>query len=48
MIGRQFSHVAIKLLILPISDEISKPRADIDLDNGEIDEFEREIEEFKR
>ncbi len=30
------------------SEEIFKPKEDIDLDNGEMDDFERELEEFKR
>lgn len=29
-------------------EDIFKPRNDIDLDNGELDEFERELEQFKR
>lgn len=30
------------------SDEVFMPRSESDLENGEIDDFERELEEFKR
>lgn len=31
-----------------ISDEIFMPKADGEIDNGEMDEVEKELEEFKR
>lgn len=33
---------------LHISDEIFMPKADGEIDNGEMDEVEKELEEFKR
>jgi hypothetical protein len=30
------------------SDEIFMPKSDGDIDNGEMDEVEKELEEFKR
>lgn len=33
---------------LHITDEIFMPKADGEIDNGEMDEVEKELEEFKR
>lgn len=33
---------------LHFSDEIFMPKADGEIDNGEMDEVEKELEEFKR
>jgi len=35
------------LTVIVLSDDIFKPK-DIDLENEDIDEFERELERFKR
>lgn len=31
-----------------IKDEVFLPKSDIDLENGELDEIEKEVEAFKR
>jgi hypothetical protein len=37
----------VVLFLIKQTDEVFMPK-DIDLDNGELDDFEKELEEFKR